>query len=138
MPVMNVRPSVNDRMRGSGYGVISSGCPCCGDQGEQPARQDERNPESQQPARRRQQEALDQQLADEPAPGRSQRQAHGDLSLPHEAPGDQQVGNVGACHQQHQSDHAHQDHQRRREIVVARCTEGQGRYPNGLHGYPIG
>ena len=47
-----------------------------------------------------------EQLADQLAARRAERQPHGDLALPHEAARDQQVRHVRARDQQHEADHA--------------------------------
>ena len=69
-------------------------------------------------ADRRQHETLDQQLAHQLTARGAERQPDRDFLLPHEAARDQQVRDVGAGDQQHESDHAHQHDQRRREVVA--------------------
>ena len=57
--------------------------------------------QAQQPARARQQHALRKQLAHNPASRRAQRRANRELRPPSHPAHQQQVGNVGAGHQQH-------------------------------------
>ena len=63
-------------------------------------------------AHRREQQAFDQQLARQPSARRAQREAHAPFVAPRGRAGEQQVGNVGAGNQQHQSHDGHQDQQR--------------------------
>ena len=60
------------------------------------------------PASDRQQQPLGQELADQPAARRAQRQPHRHLALPRGRAGQQQVGHVRAGDQQHQPDDRHQ------------------------------
>ena len=60
----------------------------------------------------RQRQAFGHQLPDDAAAVGAKRGTHRELALPHGGAGHQQAGDVGAAHQQHQSDHA--DEQDRR------------------------
>ncbi len=83
------------------------------------------------PAGQAQQRALDQQLTDEPAPARSQRHAHRDLAIPSRRPHQQQIGEVGARHQQHEANH---DRQQPRDRVERRIDHRvQPYFVDGQH-----
>ena len=69
----------------------------------------ERQREPAESADDRQHGSLHQQLACEPCPRRPERQAYAELAGARLRPGQQQVGQVGARHQQHQAGHTHQD-----------------------------
>jgi hypothetical protein len=93
-------------------------CSLVGHQCQQRSRQHRRQAEAGDPSDQREDQAFDQELPYQLAARGAERQAHGDLLLPHEAARDQQVGDVGAGDQQDQTHHRHQDDQRRREIVA--------------------
>ena len=96
------------------------------DQRDQPARQRHRQRDAERAADERQQHALGQQLPDQLAAGRAQRQPHRDFPLAHEPAGNQQVRDIGAGDQQDEADHPHQDDQRRREIIAQRRVADVG------------
>ena len=63
-------------------------------------------------AQRHQHEAFGQQLADQPAAARANREPHRHLVLPRGGAGEQQVGDIGAADEEHDADDRHDDHQR--------------------------
>ena len=63
-------------------------------------------------------EAFGQRLPDQAPSRRAQREPHGHLLLARRGPGQQQVGHVRAGDEQHEPDHRHQHHQRRREVFA--------------------
>ena len=56
------------------------------------------------------------------APRGAQRTAHRDLFLPRGAASEQQVGNIGACDQQHECDGAEQNPQRADDIAIEKIV----------------
>ena len=62
-----------------------------------------------------QEHALRQQLADDPAPARAKRSADGQLAPPGDAAREEQAGDVGAGHQQHEPGRGREHGQRRPE-----------------------
>ena len=73
--------------------------------------------EAEQAAEPREHDALDQQLADDAAAARAEREPHGDLLLPRRRARDQQARDVGARDQQHAGDDAEQQPQRLRQLL---------------------
>ena len=61
---------------------------------------------------RHQHDAFGQQLADQPAATRANREPHRHLVLPRGGAGEQQVGHIGAADEEHDADDRHDDHQR--------------------------
>ena len=119
-------PSVKARIRRSGSGRISSGWPSAGMSASSPRVRTNASARPTTPPATREHEALDEQLPHQPAARRAERQPDGDLLLPHEAAGDEQVGDVGAGDQQHQADHAHQHD---RAPSRSRCAAASSRSP---------
>jgi hypothetical protein len=72
-------------------------------------------------ANRRQHDALDEELPQQPAAARADRRSDGDLLLPCCRAREQQIGDVRASDQQHESDRAEQDEQRGLELRRHEC-----------------
>ena len=117
------------------FGTDEERLPVGWDERQQTLRQHERERQAGHAAGERQDQALDEQLAHQPAARRAEREAHGNLLLPHEASSDQQVRHVGARDEEHQADHAHQHDERRREVVAQRriAHRGAGHEQLALH-----
>jgi hypothetical protein len=62
------------------------------------------------PAAQRQHQALGEELSGQPAPARAERGTDGQLALPGDAPGQEQVGDVGAGDEQDEAD-GHREHE---------------------------
>ena len=67
-------------------------------------------------AGQREQDAFGQQLADDAAAPRADRRTNGNFTLAARRAGQQQVGDVGACNQQHQRNRAQQDPERGADV----------------------
>ena len=76
-------------------------------------------------SQRHQHDAFGQQLADQPAAARANRQPHRHLVLPRRGAGEQQVGDIGAADEQHDADDRHHDHQRL-GVVAAELVGASG------------
>ena len=126
MPVTKVRAKVKARMRQSGSARISSGCVVGWNQPDQSTRHPDGEQQAQQAAGDREHQALDEQLPDELPARRAQRQPDRDLPLARKRARDEQVGHVGAGDQEDEADHAHQDDERRREVVPERGVADRG------------
>ena len=68
-------------------------------------------------------DALGQELAEEAAPRRAQRETDRDLLLPVGGPRQQQVRDVGAGDEQHEGDRAQEQHQGRAQVADDRVEE---------------
>ena len=88
-----------------------------GDEREQPAMERDRQRETGDAARKRQQHAFRQHLAQQPAALRAERGAQAQLALAHRAARQQQVGDVDAGDQQHEQHRAAEDEQRRADLL---------------------
>ena len=74
----------------------------------------------------REQQAFGQQLADDAAPRRAERQPDADLALPRHAARQQQVGDVGAANQQDQSEREEQRREEREGLQRLRNRAAPG------------
>jgi hypothetical protein len=92
-----------------------------GDQADQRAAAPERQDDARRGAEKRQQQALDEQLARDRPARRAERETDGELALPRGGLREQQVGHVAARHQQHERDDAEQHVER---LAVARAQGG--------------
>ena len=77
-------------------------------------------------SQRHQHDAFGQQLADQPAATRANREPHRHLVLPRGGAGEQQVGHIGAADEQYDADDRHHDHQRLR-VGAAQLVRASGR-----------
>ena len=73
---------------------------------------------SQRAADERQHDALGQQLPDDAPPAGAERRAHRQLARADRRAREQQVGDVGAADQQHESDDAEEQHRREPQIAA--------------------
>ncbi len=85
-----------------------------------------RQQEADEAAQRREDDVLDQQLADEPPSAGAECQAHRELRQPRRRAGEHEVGDIGAGNQQDDRDDRHQDEERLRELLAQVRNAGCG------------
>ena len=99
---------------------------------EQELRRPRRDREPEPAADRGEQDALDEQLADDAAAARAEREAHGDLPLPRRRACDEQARDVRARDQQHADDDPEEQPQRLRQLLADRRAALRGRQQRHL------